>query len=74
MNEQEFLAQKDALIARKQHGDIAAAARIAGIGFASFREWLSLRRSYRNDARNFRALHQVIQSREKELKKATKTA
>ena len=72
MNEQEFLAAKADLIARKRHGDMAQAARVAGISFATFRDWLSLKRSYRNDARNFKALLKVIENREKELKRATK--
>lgn len=70
--EQHFLAQKADWISKMKWGDMAEAARIAGVTRATFQEWMQSTGLCRSstDKRNLKALKQAIRAREKDLSAA----
>lgn len=64
---QQIKEKKTDLAARKAHGDLAAAARKAGVSTSTFRKWWSQGQYLNQTATFIGALESVISEREKAL-------
>lgn len=67
MNER-FLAAKAEWVAKMERGDMSNAARIAGVTWQTFQEWVKTDRRYTEKARrNLKALKQAVKERERNM-------
>lgn len=68
----EFLKEKKAWIGKMKWGDMAEAARIAGVTRPTFQEWMLSEdvKGSETEKRNLVALKEAVRKREKELSEA----
>lgn len=67
---QDFLKGKAELIGSAERGDMAEAARIAGVSWPAFRQWVVAEGLTARDTRNMLALKKAIAKREKGMRAA----
>jgi len=70
--EQKFLEEKAAWISKMKRGDMAEAARIAGVRWATMQEWVSINEvgDSMTERRNLKAIKAAVRKRERNLAEA----
>lgn len=70
--EQDFLVEKAEWMAKMKWGDMAEAARIAGVKRSTFQEWMLAVdvKDYETANRNLKAIKEAVRKREKHLAEA----